>query len=127
MLNGTAAGTSVVTLTTTAATTGKNQMRKLFWPSVGGTTLALVMLIRVPRRRNWIAMLGLLMLIAATCVVGCGGGGGSGVGGGGGGGGGGNPGTSAGTYTVTVSGTGTSSGSASSVTATVGSFTLTVN
>jgi len=43
------------------------------------------------------------------------------------GGGGGNAGTSAGTYTVTVSGTGTSSGSAGSVTATVGSFTLTVN
>ena len=124
-LNGSTAQTSTLTVTTTAATTAGNQTKKLFWPSAGGTALALVMLIGVPRRRSWLAMVGLAVLFISIGAIGCGGGGG--VGSGGGGGGGGNAGTTAGTYTVTVTGTGTSSGSSSSVTATVGTVTLTVN
>jgi hypothetical protein len=124
-LNGSTAQTSMLTVTTTSATTGENHIKKLFWPSAGGTALALVLLFGVPRRRhNWLAMVGLAVLFASIGAIGCGGGSGSG---GGGGGGGGNTGTSAGTYTVTVTGAGTSSGSSSSVTATVGTVTLTVN
>lgn len=120
-LNGSTAQTSTLTVTTTAATRSENQMKRLFWPSTGGTALALVLLFGVPRRRrNWLAMVGLAVLVVSIGALGCGGGGG-------GGGGGGNTGTSAGTYTVTVTGTGTSSGSSNSVTATVGSVTLTVN
>jgi len=120
-LNGSTAQTSTLTVMTTAATTGKNQMKKLFWPSAGGTALALVLLFGVPRRRrNWLAMVGLAVLFASIGSIGCGGGSG-------GGGGGGNAGTSAGTYTVTVTGAGTSGGSSNSVTATVGTVTLTVN
>jgi N-acetylneuraminic acid mutarotase len=126
-LSGNTAQTSTLTVLTTAATTAENRTKNLFWPSAGGTALAVVLLIGVPRRRrNWIAIVGLAMLVASISVIGCGGGG-SGGSGGGGGGGGGNAGTSAGTYTVTVTGTGTSSGSSSSVTATVGTVTLTVN
>jgi hypothetical protein len=124
-LNGSTAQTSTLAVTTTAATTGENQMKKLFWPSAGGTALALVLMIGIPRRRrNWLAMLGLAALFVSIGAIGCGGGGSSGSGGGGGGG---NTGTPAGTYTVTVTGTGTSSSSTSSVTATVGTVTLTVN
>lgn len=119
-LSGSTPQTSTLTVTTTAATTGKNQIKKLFWPSAGGTALALLLLIGVPRRRrNWLAIVGLAVLFASISAIGCGGGGGAG------GGGGGNSGTSAGTYTVTV--TGTSTGSSSSITATVGTVTLTVN
>jgi len=100
-------------------------MKKLFWRSAGGTALALLLMIGIPRRRrNWLAMVGLAVVFASISAVGCGQV--NGVSGGGGGGGG-NAGTSAGTYTVTVTGTGTSTGSSSSVTATVGSVALTVN
>lgn len=120
-LTGSTAQTSTLTVTTTAATTGENRMKKLFWPPAGGTALALVLLFGIPRRRrNWPAMVGLAVLFASICAIGCGGRTS-------GGGGGGNAGTSAGTYTVTVTGTGTSNGSSSSVTATVGTVTLTVN
>jgi hypothetical protein len=80
--------------------------------------LALVLIIWVPRRRrNWLAMLGLLVLFASMGAMGCGGGGSSG---GGGGGGGGNSGTSPGTYTITVTGTsGAFKGTAGTVTLTV--------
>jgi len=123
-LSGNTAQASTLTVLTTAATTAENRTKKLFWPSAGGTALALVLLIGVPRRRrNWLAIVGLAVLVASISAIGCGGG--SSVGGGGGGGG--NAGTSAGTYTVTITGTGTSSGSSSSVTATVGTVTLTVN
>ena len=128
-LNGTVAQNSTLTVTTTASSSAQNLMKKLFWPSTGGSALALVLFLVTPkRRRNWYAFLGLVLLFVVTGAVGCGGGG-SGSGGSGGGGGGGTPdsGTSAGTYTVTVTGTGTSSGSSSSVTATVGTVTLTVN
>jgi hypothetical protein len=124
-LSGSTAQTSTLTVTTTATTIGVNQMKKLFWRSAGGTALALLLMIGIPRRRrNWLAMVGLAVVFASISAVGCGQV--NGVSGGGGGGGG-NAGTSAGTYTVTVTGTGTSTGSSSSVTATVGSVALTVN
>ena len=125
-LNGNTAQTSTLTVTTTAATTGENEMKKLLWPSAGGTALGLVLLFGVPRRRrNWLTMVGLAVLFTSIGVIGCSGG--SGGGGSGGGRGGGNTGTSAGIYTVTVTGTGTSGGSSNPVTATVGTVTLTVN
>jgi hypothetical protein len=112
-ISGSAAQTATLTVYTTASTTAENQMKKLFWPSAGGATLALVLFLGIPRRRrNWLAMLGLLALIISVAGIGCGGGGG--------GGGGGNNGTTPGTYTVTVTGT---SGTLTQTTA----VTLTVN
>jgi subtilase family serine protease len=100
-LTGTTAQTSTLTISTTAAT-ALNEPLKLFWPSTGGAVLALVFLFGIPkRRRNWLAMLGLLVMFVSGVAIGCGGGGGSG----GGGSNPSNPGTSAGTYTVTVTGT----------------------
>jgi hypothetical protein len=103
-------------VTTTAASSAENNIKNLIWPT-GGTTLALVVLFMVPRRRrSWLAMLGMLLLCAAIGAVGCGGGsGGSGQGGGGG-----NSGTTAGAYTITVTGT------SGTVNATVGSVNLMV-
>ncbi|MGP8174580.1 MAG: protease pro-enzyme activation domain-containing protein [Terracidiphilus sp.] len=117
-ISGLAAQTATLTVYTTASTRAENQMKKLFWPSAGGATLALVLFLGIPRRRrNWLAMLGLLALIISVAGIGCGGGGG-------GGGGGGNNGTTPGTYTVTV--TGTSGTGASAITQTT-AVTLTVN
>jgi hypothetical protein len=112
-LSSTTPQTSTLTVNTTTASSAENQMKKLFWPSTGGTALALILLFCVPRRqRNWLAMLGLLVLFVSIGAVGCGGGGG--------GGGGGNVGTTPGTYTVTVAGT------SGNITGTVGTVTLTV-
>jgi trimeric autotransporter adhesin len=91
--------TSSLSITTTASTSSKNEVKKLFWPSAGGATLAFLLFFGLPRRRrNWLAMLGLLAVFAGLAGMGCGGSGGGGGGGGGGG-------TSAGTYSVTVTGT----------------------
>jgi hypothetical protein len=114
-VNGTTTATDVLTVNTTAATSAENRMKKLLWPSTGGMALALLLFFRVPRRRNWLAMLGLLVLFCCFGTMGCGGGGSSS--GGGGGGGGGNSGTTAGTYTVTVTGT---AGTTSVTLATIG-------
>jgi hypothetical protein len=112
-LSGTTTQPSTLTVTTTAATSA---LVRPVWRSLGGTALAVVLLLVVPRRRrSWLAMLVLLALAATIGIGGCGGGSG-----GGGGGGGGNPGTSAGTYSVKVTGT---SGATS---ATVAAVTLTV-
>jgi subtilase family serine protease len=93
--------TSTLTISTTAAT-AMNEPLKLFWPSTGGAVLALAFFFRIPKkRRNWLAMIGLLVLFVSGAAIGCGGGGG---GGGGGGSTPSNPGTTAGTYTVTVTG-----------------------
>jgi hypothetical protein len=117
-ITGSAAVTATLTVNTTAATTALNQTKKLFWPSAGGAALALVLFFGIPkRRRNWLAMLGLLVFFVTVAGMGCGGGGGSG-------GGGGNSGTTAGTYTVTV--TGTSGTGASAITQTT-AVTLIVN
>jgi predicted outer membrane repeat protein len=112
-INGTGAQTSTLTISTTASMVGKNRMMRLLWPSAG-TTLALMLMIGVPRRRRaWLTMLGVLVLSIAVGAIGCGGGGGTGSSGG-------NPGTTPGTYTVTVT------GASGSVTGTVGTVTLTV-
>jgi hypothetical protein len=100
---GATAQTSTLTIYTTAATIGANQRTHPFWPATGGTTLAVILLFGIPRKRhNWLVMLVLLVLFVSIGAVGCGG---SSGGGGGGGGGGGNAGTTPGTYTVTVTGT----------------------
>ena len=99
-VNSTTTATDVLTVNTTAATAAENRMNKLLWPSTGGLALALLLFFRVPRRRDWLAMLGLLALFSCFGAMGCGGGS-SGSGGGGSG----NSGTTAGTYTVTVTGT----------------------
>jgi len=118
-ISGAADQTSTLTVTTTAASSAENQMKKLFWPSTGGSALALILLFCVPRRqRNWLAMLALLVLSVSIGAVGCGGSGGGGSGGGGGGGG--NSGTTAGAYTITVTGT------SGPISATVGTIALTV-
>jgi uncharacterized membrane protein len=116
-ITGSTAGTAMLTVNTTAATTSMNGTQKLFWPSAGGAVLALVFLFGIPkRRRNWMTMVGLLVLLVSVAGLGCGGGGGSN----GGGGGSGNSGTTTGAYTVTVTGT------SGSITQTV-AVSLTVN
>ncbi len=115
-LSGGTAQTSTLTINTTAATSSSNQGIRQFWPKAGGTALALTLLIWFPRRkRNWLAMSGLLFLFVLVNAVGCGGGASSG-----GGGGGGNASTTPGTYTVTVTGT------SGSLTVTLGTVTLIV-
>ena len=106
---GAAAGTATLTVSTTATTSATLASPKrpgIPWYAAGGATLACLILFGIPaRRRNWLTMLGVLVLLAslASGAIACGGGGGSG--GGGGGGGTGHAGTTAGTYTVTVTAT----------------------
>jgi len=108
---------STLTIMTTAPTSSKNQMPNLFWPSAGGTALALLFFFVPRRRKNWPALLGLLVIFLGIGFIGCGGGKHNG----GGGGGGTNPaGTTTGSYTVVVTGT------SGSTTATVGTIALTV-
>ena len=121
-ISGATAGTSVLTLTTTAATTAALNHptpSKARWYAAGGATLACVLLLVTPTcRRRWRTMLGMIVLFAlvGVGVASCGGGGGTSSGGGGGTG---NPGTTAGTYTVTVTGTSGSIAEATTVTLTV--------
>jgi trimeric autotransporter adhesin len=105
------AQTSTLTVNTTAASSAENQERRLFWPSAGGATFALVLLfVRPGKRKGRVAIIGLLILFVSTGLIACGGGGS----------GGGNTGTTAGAYTITVTGT------SGSVNATVGAVALTV-
>ncbi len=105
--------TSTLTISTTAAT-ALNEPLKLFWPSTGGAVLA-VLFFFVPRhRRNWLAMMGLLIVLVSGIAIGCGGGSSSS-----GGGTTGNTGTTPGTYTVTVTGTSGSMTKTAAVTLTV--------
>jgi sugar lactone lactonase YvrE len=114
-ITGNGAQTSTLTLNTTAATSSQNQMRKVLWPSAGGTALALLLCFVVPRRRrNWLTLVAVLALSLTIATAGCGGGGN------GGGGNTGNPGTTPGNYTVTVT------GSSGNITGTVGTIALTV-
>jgi hypothetical protein len=115
-ITGATAQTATLSVYTTAATALNQPMRRL-WPSAGGAVLALAFFVGVrARRRNWRAMVGLLVLLAAIAGIGCGSGGGGGGGDGGGGGGGG---TATGTYTITVTGT-------SGTTTAMGTVALTV-
>ena len=116
-ITGNTAQNSTLTIFTTAESSSRNQWKKLLWPSAG-TSLGLLLMIGIPRRRrNLLTMLGVLALVVTFGVIGCGGRGGSS---GGGGGGGGNSGTTPGTYTVSVTGT------SGNITGTVGTVTLTV-
>jgi trimeric autotransporter adhesin len=104
--------TSTLTVSTTAAT-ALNQPLKLFWPSTGGAVLAVLFFFVPRRRRNWLAMMALLVVLVSGIAIGCGGGKSSG-------GSSGSSGTTPGTYTVTVTGT---SGATSKTT----TVSLTVN
>jgi len=117
-ISGTSAGTAILTISTTAATsTAMVQPKPLGVPWYApGATLACLLLLGIPkRRRRWLTILGVLTLILALTggMVACGG---SSTRGGGGGS---VPGTTAGTYTVTVTGI-------SGATITTGTVTLTV-
>ncbi|MGB7985792.1 MAG: protease pro-enzyme activation domain-containing protein [Terracidiphilus sp.] len=93
------AKTDILTIKTTAATARINPLPSLFWPSTGGTVLALLFLFRLPkRRRGWFAMLGVLVLLLSFAGLGCGGSSSNS------GGGGGDSGTTPGAYSVTVTG-----------------------
>jgi FG-GAP-like repeat/Chitobiase/beta-hexosaminidase C-terminal domain/Bacterial Ig-like domain (group 3) len=110
-----AAQTSTLTVNTTAASSAENQERRLFWPSASGATFALVLIFVRPRKRkDRVALVGLLLLFVSTGFIGCGGGSIGGAGGGG------NGGTTPGAYTITVT------GRSGSVSATVGAVALTV-
>jgi hypothetical protein len=124
MTNGVVSGTAAtLNISTTAATS------ELVWPKLGGkgrgwtgagggAVLAFLVFLGVPRRkRNWLSMLGVLVMMAALgSLAGCGGGGSSSSGTG-------ISGTTAGTYTFTVTGTGNDSAATTATT----TFTVTVN
>jgi len=113
-ISGAAAQTSTLTVNTTAASSAENQMRRLFWPSTGGATFALVLLFVKPRKRKGrVAIVGLLLLFVSTGLIACGGGSNGNAGGN-------NTGTTPGAYTITVT------GESGSVSATVGAVALTV-
>lgn len=116
-ISGNNAQTSTLTVNTTPPSSADNRVQDLFWTTTGGTTIALTMFIITPRRRrSWVGLATLLVILAAVGLTSCSGSGGSG----GGGGGGGNSGTTLGSYTITV--TGTSAG----MSTTVGTVALTV-
>jgi Chitobiase/beta-hexosaminidase C-terminal domain/FG-GAP-like repeat len=117
-ISGAAAETSTLTVNTTAASSAENQKRSLFWPSASGATFGFVLLFVRPRKRkDRVAIIGLLLVFVSTGLIACGGGT---NGSGGGGGGGGNTGTTPGAYTITVTGT------SGPVSAKVGTVALTV-
>jgi hypothetical protein len=94
-ISGTTAQTSTLTVHTTS-TSAQKRPGPLFWPSAGGSVLALLLLFRAPRRwRNWMATLGLLAVFVALGASGCISTNSNSSSGG----------TPAGTYTVTVTGT----------------------
>jgi len=109
-ISGTAAQTSTLKVMTTGPSNSKTTMP---WPQAAGTALALLLL-RVSRKRNWLRIVGMLLLVVASGILGCDGGGANG------GGGGGISGTTPGSYTITVT------GSSGSLSATIATITLTV-
>jgi hypothetical protein len=93
MVSGNTAATSLLTINSSGSGSASNQSGRLVWPAAGGTALAFVLLVGVPRRRrNWLVLLVVLALFVGAGLVGCGGK--SGI-----------PSTTAGAYTVTVTGT----------------------
>ncbi len=98
--------TATLTMKTTAAgaTAFLRPAVTLRWLSGGGATLAGILVWGIPtRRRRWMSLLAMLLLVSAAGAIGCGGGSSSGSGNGGGGQT--MPATTAGTYTFTVIGT----------------------
>jgi len=120
-VNGTAAVTSTLTISTTGRTSGAAiPFAKPFRLGAAIPVLALVFLFGVrSKRRGWVRMVGSLLLILWMGTMGCGGGGGSG----GGGGTGGNSGTTPGNYSVKVTATDAASGKITAQT----TWTVTVN
>ena len=121
-ITGTAAGTASLIITTKASSTtqctAENRMRQgIPWYSGGGAVLACALLLGIPaRRRGWLKMLGVFVLLVALAggALACGGGGGGTAC---------TPttitGTTPGTYTITVTGTSGSITSTGTVTLTV--------
>jgi hypothetical protein len=103
-------------VSTTSTSSAENQRRSLFWPLASGTIFAFALIfVRPPKRKDRVAILGLLLVLVSTGFISCGG---SNIGSGGGGRG--NTGTTPGAYAITVTGT------SGSVSATVGTVGLTV-
>jgi subtilase family serine protease len=118
-ITSTTAQTATLTITTTAAT-AMSKPPQFFWPATGGTALAVLFLFGISKkRRGWLAMLGVLVLMITAAAIGCGGGGSSNNTGSSS-----NSGTTPGTYTVTVTAT---SGSGSSAITQTTAVTVTVN
>jgi N-acetylneuraminic acid mutarotase len=104
-ISGSTAQTIILTVNTTSATSvtsALNLARKFFRRSVGGTTLACILLVGIPdrRRRWWSILVMLVLLFSVGGAFGCGGSGNGGAGGSGG-----NPGTTPGIYVISVTGT----------------------
>ncbi|MGA3371202.1 MAG: chitobiase/beta-hexosaminidase C-terminal domain-containing protein [Terracidiphilus sp.] len=120
-ITGSAAGTATLTITTTASSTtqctSENRTQQgIPWYSGGGAVLACVLLFGIPeRRRGWLKMLGLSLLLVALAggATACGGGGGTACA----------PivkvGTMPGNYTITITGTSNSITSTGTVNLTV--------
>lgn len=109
-------GTTVVTVKTTAATSGALLRPRLFGIGAGGVVLVCIFL-AVPLRRRW-SLVAVLFLVFGSGMIACGGGGmhpGSGSNSG-------NPATTAGTYIFTLAGT----DSTDAKTKTQTQFTITV-
>lgn len=120
-IGGTVAVTSTLTISTTASTSGAVvPSARHFGSRATVVVLAFVFLFGIGvKRRNWIRILGVLLLAIWIGPIACGGGGGGagsggGSGGGGGGGGGGSTGTTIGQYNVIVTGTDSATGKISS-------------
>jgi hypothetical protein len=91
---------ATLTISSTGASSAGMSLPKLF-ESAGGVTLAALLFFGIPARRRGFGVLGLLAVVLAVAIVGCGGHTNSTSGGGGQGS---SSGTTPGTYSVTVSG-----------------------
>ncbi len=97
-ISGPSAQTTALTVNTTAASSASNHITDLFGRSLGGATLACILMVGIPAWRKGRSILGMLLLLlaAAGAALGCGGGSS--------GGGGANSGTTSGSYTITITG-----------------------
>jgi trimeric autotransporter adhesin len=112
-LSGTKAGSSTITVASTAPTSGAlaYPLKNVF-EAVGGTALACILMFTIPaRRKAWRTILSLIAFaIAISGAIGCGGGGSSG---------GSTGGTTTGSYVFTVTGTSGSTTATTTVNVTV--------
>jgi hypothetical protein len=99
-ISGTTAQTATLTIYSTTATAMLHPAN-IFWPASSGMALALLCFFGFgKKRRGWMRLMGVLVLLVTAAAVGCGG-----SSSGGGGGSTSNPGTTSGAYTVTVTAT----------------------